>query len=224
MAEDHVARQSCALRLATVTRGENRLKVVRGSDPAPTPVGDRGSQPDVEVSRALHELISRFDSFVRRTAARHGLMGSDLDDVVQDLRVRIWRSFGTATAIRNASTAYLSRAAISASLDIVRRRRAGKASGIPLDAVADISLAERRAGPEERVAAADVSRTIHEALGLLAESRRAVVRMYLAGYDRFEIAELLGWTEGKTRNLLYRGLEDLRGILSARGITGIDAP
>ena len=223
MAQDCVASECWDFELATVTHGENRLKVVRSSDPAPTPAGERHQQPDVEVSRALHDLISRFDSFVRRTAARHGLMGSDLDDVVQDLRIRIWRSFGTATAIRNASTAYLSRAAISASLDIVRRRRAGKSSGIPLDDVADISLAERRAGPEERVAAADLSRAVHEALGLLAESRRAVVRMYLAGYDRFEIAELLGWTEGKTRNLLYRGLEDLRGILSARGITGIDA-
>jgi|SRR5688572_4303144 len=206
-------------------RGENQLRVVRGSDPAtPAPVGDREQQPDAEVSRALHQLISRFDSFVRRTAARHGLLGPDLDEVVQDLRVRIWRSFGTASAIRNASATYLSRAAISASLDIVRKRRSGKSSGIALDSVSESALAERRAGPEERVAAADLARAVHEALGLLAESRRAVVRMYLAGYDRFEIAELLGWTEGKTRNLLYRGLDDLRGILTARGISGIDAP
>ena len=223
MAQDHVARGIEVNRLAAVTVGQNKLKVVRANDLAATPTADREQQPDVEVSRALHDLISRFDSFVRRTAARHGLMGSDLDDVVQDLRVRIWRSFGTAAAIRNASTAYLSRAAISASLDIVRRRRAGKASGIPLDAVADTTLAERRGGPEEHMAAVDLSRAVHEALALLAESRRAVVRMYLAGYDRLEIAELLGWTEGKTRNLLYRGLEDLRGILAARGITGIDA-
>lgn len=223
MAQDYVAGESWNFKLATVTHGQNHLKVVRGNDPAPTPAGEREKQPDAEVSRALHDLISRFDSFVRRTAARHGLMGSDLDDVVQDLRVRIWRSFGTATAIRNASAAYLSRAAISASLDIIRRRRAGKSSGISLDAVADVSFVERRPGPEEHVAAADLARAVHEALGLLAESRRAVVRMYLAGYDRFEIAELLGWTEGKTRNLLYRGLEDLRGILTARGITGIDA-
>jgi DNA-directed RNA polymerase specialized sigma24 family protein len=46
---------------------------------------------------------------------------------------------------------------------------------------------------------------LHRALGLLAESRRAVVRMHLAGYDRDEIAELLGWSEAKTRNLLTVG-------------------
>ena len=33
-----------------------------------------------------------------------------------------------------------------------------------------------------------------------------------------EIAALLGWSEAKTRNLLYRGLADLRSALAARGI------
>jgi RNA polymerase sigma-70 factor (ECF subfamily) len=45
-----------------------------------------------------------------------------------------------------------------------------------------------------------------------------VVRMHLAGYERHEIADLLGWTEPKTRNLLYRGLSDLRQILESWGI------
>jgi RNA polymerase sigma-70 factor (ECF subfamily) len=42
--------------------------------------------------------------------------------------------------------------------------------------------------------------------------------MHLAGYERHEIAELLGWTEAKTRNLLYRGLADLRQVLDSWGI------
>jgi RNA polymerase sigma-70 factor (ECF subfamily) len=42
--------------------------------------------------------------------------------------------------------------------------------------------------------------------------------MYLTGHPREEIAELMGWTEGKTRNLLYRGLADLREKLSEMGV------
>jgi RNA polymerase sigma-70 factor (ECF subfamily) len=42
--------------------------------------------------------------------------------------------------------------------------------------------------------------------------------MHLAGYPREEIARLMGWTEAKTRNLLYRGLADLRERLTAEGI------
>lgn len=38
--------------------------------------------------------------------------------------------------------------------------------------------------------------------------------MYLNGYNHREIAGLLGWSEATTRNLLYRGLEELRSHLS----------
>jgi len=38
------------------------------------------------------------------------------------------------------------------------------------------------------------------------------------GYRREEIAELLRWSDARTRNLLYRGLADLRAVLIAQGI------
>lgn len=197
------------------------LRVVReDASPGPGPDGGRDTpQPDREVSRALHDLIERFDAFVRRTASRHGIAGAELDEVVQDLRVRIWKSFGTAELIRRANPTYMYRAAVSASLDIIRRRRSIKASAARLDDVHPSALADGRGGVDERIATRELAQAVHDALELLAESRRGVVRMYLAGYDRYEIADLLGWTEGKTRNLLYRGLEDLRRILASRGIT-----
>ncbi len=43
--------------------------------------------------------------------------------------------------------------------------------------------------------------------------------MYLAGYSREEVAKVMGWSEAKTRNLLYRGLADLREQLKEMGIT-----
>lgn len=197
------------------------LRIVRGR-----PAGDEASEPagaaplDPGVSRALQELIVRFEGFIRRTAGRHGLSGGDVDEVVQDLRVRIWKAFGTSELIRRAKPAYLYRAAVSASLDIIRRRRTRRDSAVSLDELHSGAGADPRNVPEERIAVSELSRAVHESLALLQESRRSVVRLHLAGYDRFEIAELLGWTEGKTRNLLYRGLEDLRQILAARGITG----
>lgn len=204
-----------------MTSPERSLRVVRDQEPAPPPLDEAREAvgADADVSRALQHLIGRFDAFVRRTASRHGLAGADLDEVVQDLRVRIWKSFGTVESIRRANPTYMYRAAVSASLDIVRRRRAIKASPASIDDVSPSALVDARASAESLLAEGEVARAVHEALQLLAESRRGVVRMHLAGYDRYEIAELMGWTEGKTRNLLYRGLDDLRRILSARGIT-----
>jgi RNA polymerase sigma-70 factor (ECF subfamily) len=64
----------------------------------------------------------------------------------------------------------------------------------------------------------ELASQLARAVGALSESRRPVVRMYLAGYDREEIAEVLGWSEARTRNNLYRGLHDLRTRLTAQGI------
>jgi len=58
----------------------------------------------------------------------------------------------------------------------------------------------------------------------LAPPRRAAVRLYLDGYRREEIAELLHWSDARTRNLLYRGLADLRTVLIAQGIGAPNAP
>jgi DNA-directed RNA polymerase specialized sigma24 family protein len=67
--------------------------------------------------------------------------------------------------------------------------------------------------PKQIVAARSTQRALHT----LPEARQAVVRLHLAGYDRFEIADLLGWTEAKTRNHLYRSLETMRTQLMREG-------
>ena len=71
---------------------------------------------------------------------------------------------------------------------------------------------------DHQLSGGDLVAALDRALALLVSSRRAVVRMHLAGYPREEIADLMGWSESKTRNLLYRGLDDLRERLATMGI------
>jgi len=175
-------------------------------------------ETDGDASRALEHVVGRFDAFIRRSARRHGLESAEVDEVVQELRVRMWKSLGTADLIRRAKASYIYRAAISASIDIIRRRRARRFEAASLDdGVADLASDPRRRA-DAGLEGTELAATVHRAIGLLAESRRAVVRMHLAGYERHEIADLLGWTEPKTRNLLYRGLADLRQILESWGV------
>jgi RNA polymerase sigma factor (sigma-70 family) len=190
----------------------------RSDDQSRAPVEDGPMQPDGDASRALEHVVGRFDAFIRRSARRHGLDGVEVDEVVQELRLRMWKSLGTAELIRRAKASYIYRAAISASIDIIRRRRSRRFEATTLDD----RILDGAADPQRRADAGldahDLASSVHRAIALLVESRRAVVRMHLAGYEREEIAELLGWSEAKTRNLLYRGLADLRAILESWGI------
>lgn len=174
------------------------------------------------VSSALERLLHRYAAVLWRVVRQHRLPEADIDDLFQEVRIRLWRALSTAEQIARAPPSYLYRTAASAALDLIRRRNARRVESIQHGyeglAVASSTYADHV------VEASELVDQITQALASMSESRRVVVRMYLAGYDRREVAELLGWTEAKTRNLLYRGLADLRGSLAAQRATSADRP
>jgi RNA polymerase sigma-70 factor (ECF subfamily) len=166
------------------------------------------------VSAPLEALVGRFDRMIRRVGRDHGLLDADVDEVVQDVRIRVWRARAGEVGQLNAS--YVHRTAVSAALDLVRRHRRDRT--VPLDAVPGELASGPHLGADRRVERGDLAGQVARAVDGLTPSRRPVVRMYLQGYSREEIAHVLGWTEPKTRNLLYRGLADVREALRGAGV------
>lgn len=172
----------------------------------------------------------RFSAMVRRVGIRHGLSESDVDEVFQEVRIRLWRARADGSnraldaaaspvageQISSVGSSYLYRTAVSAALDVLRRHRRPRE-----DALEDVGrepAAPSRSEPEQSLESSELAQQVARAIDMITASRRPVVRMYLAGYTREEIAALLGWSEAKTRNLLYRGLADLRERLTEQGI------
>lgn len=169
-------------------------------------------------SSAIESTLARFASVVRVVAARYRLSPADRDDLVQEVRVRLWRALEV-ERIEALPASYLYRTATSAALDLIRRRRTMREDSLDDVDPAGLRFAATTADPAQRAQLSDLALQIERAIGTIAESRRPVVRMYLAGYGSAEIGELMGWTEAKARNLLYRGLADLRQRLAASGVT-----
>ncbi|MGH7584969.1 MAG: RNA polymerase sigma factor [Gemmatimonadales bacterium] len=178
------------------------------------------SEPDA-LSPALEQVLRKFDGVFRRVSWRYRFSGSDIDELLQEIRIRLWRAHGgregAGEHISAIPASYLQRTAHSAAVDLLRRRRARGADRTvsfeddpgtePATPGADVDLAER-----------ELADQVERAIETIQPSRRPVVRMHLLGHSREEIARLLGWSEAKTRNLLYRGLSDLRERLTAEGI------
>ena len=178
--------------------------------------------PEAEqhLSLALEAAVARFGGMVRQVGRRYRLDESGLDEVMQEDRIRLWRARGTSEQVGETNTSYVYRTASSAALDILRRRRARLADRH--EAVEDEGsaavLTAPKSDPHAELEGSELADRVARAIDEIPGSRRAPVRMHLAGYPREEIAKLMGWTEAKTRNLLYRGLADLRERLSAEGI------
>jgi RNA polymerase sigma factor (sigma-70 family) len=176
------------------------------SAPAPDP-----------LSPALEAVVTRFAGMVRGVGWRHRLSDADVDEVMQQVRIRLWQARGDSEQISQSPASYIYRTAVSAALDLMRRRRAQRTDvTISLDEP-DAAVPSRR-DPHHELEYSELSQQVARAIDEIPASRRPVVRMYLAGHPREEIAQLLGWSEAKTRNLLYRGLADLRARLTELGV------
>lgn len=176
------------------------------------------------LSTALERVLGRFSSKLRFVAARYHLRGDDLDELLQQVRLRLWQAQKDPDAIEAAPASYVYRTAVSAALDLLRRQQARRE--VSLEQPEGETMAERGTvgPPDEALREAELATTVAAAIDTIAESRRPVVRMYLAGYKPDEIARAMGWTTVKVRNLLYRGLADLRDALATRGITAAGEP
>jgi len=173
--------------------------------------------PDA-VSRTLESLLQRYRESVLRIGRRHGLSDHLLDEAVQELRIRLWRAFPGSDQLAAVSPGYLYRTAVTASLMVIRRRRAKRESGVEMTPRFEETTPAREPRPDQAFDESELAERLMRAVDELPAARQAVVRLHLQGYHRDEIAGLLGWSEAKTRNLLYRGLDDLRALLAKRGI------
>lgn len=185
------------------------------SDPGAN-VSERGVTDP--VSRELEALVARYADRVRQASARHGLRDSEIDDIFQDVRIRLWRALADGGKIAGTPASYVYRTAVSAAIDLLRRRRARREDQVDLDrpsgeAVLGASPPADRPAEEE-----EFMRLVEQEIEQLADDRAVAVRMHLSGYSREEIASLLGWSEPRTRHLIYRGLNQLRARLLGRGI------
>jgi RNA polymerase sigma-70 factor (ECF subfamily) len=172
-------------------------------------------------SSRLEGIVAEFAAMVRRVGRQYRLSEADLDDVLQEVRIRLWRVVSGGRGgekIEQVSASYVYRTSMSAAIDLFRRRRArGAERTVALDDVEEpVSGAP---DPSRSVEGAELAAQLAQAIDAITPSRRPVVRMYLAGYSREEVAAVMGWSEAKTRNLLYRGLADLRERLTEMGIT-----
>jgi RNA polymerase sigma factor (sigma-70 family) len=149
-----------------------------------------------EYGRALRDAVAR---------VCRGPLGLHRDEIEQEARIRLWRACRRETAIQDLRL-YLHRVVATAAIDAMRQVRSRRE--IPLE-VPDIERADRPS-PERIAAAREQVDAARRALAGLTANRRRAVGLHLQGFTSEEIASLTRWTEAKARNLVYRGLAELR--------------
>ncbi len=138
------------------------------------------------------------------------------DDSVQAAMMKVMEIYRKSEGNRELSTSYLYRVAHSALVDEIRRIRRRREVALEVDG-GNEGHAVAHQNPERSAAAEEIGRGIRECLAAMRRERRLAVALHLQGHKVPETARLLDCGEKRAENLVYRGLDDLRRCLAAKG-------
>jgi RNA polymerase sigma factor (sigma-70 family) len=185
-------------------------------------LGMRASDSRGDVHARFEQLLETYSGLLRSLITQHcpRNLGIQINDIEQEARLRLWRALGREKEFASPAS-YIYRIAVSATIDAVRRVIARREDQLRTAGEGDMAVHEEPVvvnDAEEAVERRELMEKISQALATLHDNRRRVVELHLQGLTLEDISALLGWTEAKVRNLVYRGLDDLREALRREGI------
>lgn len=165
---------------------------------------------------AVRECIGRYGGLVFSLASRYGLKGTDVEDVVQEVFVDLWKSaerFDPAIAPEAGFVAMIARRRI-----IDRRRQMARSGRVAL--VEDSTLDGARGSwrgegsSEGNLATSEEARAASRALAELSPDQQRVLALSLdRGLSHESISKALGLPLGTVKTHARRGLIRLRELL-----------
>ena len=167
-------------------------------------------------TRAFEEIIERHQALIFGTAARMLASNSDVEDIAQQVFIRVWKS-ARRYVPRARFTTWLLK--ITRNLVFNELRRAKRRAQVPLrpdpDAEEIPLKDEINPAPDASLLQDELQRAIEEAIMQLPESQR--MALVLRRYEQLsyeEIAEVLALSVPAVKSVLFRARTELRSRLS----------
>jgi len=157
---------------------------------------------DARAFAALHALTYRK---LRRTAASVCPLSSDVDDVLQDSYLKVWRAASSFELARASPISWMCTIVRNTALDLIRTKK------MPLANIDDAMNIPAPGADEDEFDYELAKQITVEALSSLPEDRRRLLSLaYFEGISRHSLAEQLGVPVGTVKTWLRRALESIR--------------
>jgi RNA polymerase sigma-70 factor, ECF subfamily len=161
----------------------------------------------------FEQLVRDYSGLIRRVIARVSgrpyLTGQLQDDITQEVFIALWKRLKREQPIEDPSS-YICRMARREAIRLLMREAARRSQALDDD---HVELPSPDIDPLAALEARELGRSVESALQRLPADRCRVVRAHLLGMDAEEIGALTGWPYNRVRNLLSRGMIELRQLL-----------
>jgi RNA polymerase sigma factor (sigma-70 family) len=174
-----------------------------------------------EIENRITEFSKLIKSIIVKLSP--GIDPTDLDDIEQEIMIKIWKELIKSEKRINNLGSYIWKVSYTTACKMLKDL--SKPKIIPLnDTHSNQHLYKRKPAdpmgqPDYQLEQKELHEILFRSVESLKKSRREVVKLYFLGMNRNEIADFFGWSKDKVRNLLYRGLDDLKKILVMKGIS-----
>jgi RNA polymerase sigma factor (sigma-70 family) len=166
--------------------------------------------------RSLETLATQYSRLIRSAVGRVAgpkLSASEAEEIEQKVLIGLWRAMPGEQMPSNPSS-YLYRAAVRETVRTLESRRRVRVVEL------DENHQDRLPTPHQALESKELGVAIRDALATLSPDRRRAVQAHLMGFDVQEIMNMQNWPYNKARNLISRGMADLRRELKRRGVHG----
>jgi len=169
------------------------------------------------MSKTSHQpsfeaLLHEHRGIILKVAAVYARDREDRLDLAQEIRVQLWRSFGSYDASRAKVSTWMYRIALNVAISYRRRDGAlltGRIDPLEEHHLDTVAGAPGEPKEDERLAA------LYAFIGELDALNRALILLYLEDRSYAEIAEVLGITETNVATKIGRIKQKLRGQMGA---------
>jgi len=162
-------------------------------------------------TEAFRVLVTRFQRLVAGVAGRHGVPREDVEDVVSEVFLKVYKNLHRYRPEHPFST-WIYRLALNHMVDQARRRRRERGRTEMPEQVEDPAP-----GPREEVLGDERAGFVRTAMRELdPRYRESITLVYVEGLKVDEAARILGVPEGTVKTRLMRGREALRKVLERR--------
>jgi RNA polymerase sigma factor (sigma-70 family) len=173
--------------------------------------------PRQDAAARFEALLRQYDrlivSIVARLGRQFGLRRDNFavrEDIAQEVRFDLWKQIARGVVIEFPAT-YVYRATIRETVRALRRAASRDMESLDEEGTQAIEPAD----PFKILVARDQLRKVHEGVASLSPERRQAVQAHLTGFQFQELMSMHGWSYQKARNLVSRGMADLRARLGA---------
>jgi len=181
--------------------------------------GDEAKEVSVQAAlkplRPISEPVGEIERLFREHHARvfraaHRVTGStaDAEDILQTVFLRLVKSEEAYDLTENPA-AYLSRAAINAALDLLRKR--SRVHAVAIDDLMAEPMEAHSKDPESQHVDRELQKLVRQAVSRLgATAAEMFILRYYEGYDNREIAKIMGTSQVVVGVVLHRARTKLR--------------